>query len=517
MRDGRGTPWVSDPAGVTVKTGKRQGEVRWVRYGRPSSFGKDIENTYNLDRWNERQIVKGIARATVHTVGDDTEHDPVPELLERLAKVVEADADTDDERDALDGVIVYAKSVAKAGLAAERGTHMHAVTEDDDTDTDWLLRAERGEILDVPVPVQAAMLEAWRLMLTGYDLEILGVEEKVVHDRWRQAGTLDRRVRLLRAITFANGVTLPAGTVLLLDVKTGRLRRTAGGVIEYWHSYAVQCATYADSVPYDTATDTRGEWPAGEEMNPDWAVIAHLPVDEAMAGTAVCRLVLVDIASARQVVEDVILPARRWQARTDLFALCHADEPCVEVAIEQEPVEDNLVEQLEESVAIARSIKHEFSATPPAPVDLHRAPVADEGEELTEDQRATIRAKVVELDPQARALLDSLAKAANAAGHPFSIAAGPNRRRWHIYRALLRLGAHFGADLSDDLIRATLALALPEAAQLGVALGPAIGSLTHDEAQRFVQAAIAVINSDPALHFDDTGAPTWRGVSLPAA
>ena len=58
---------------------------------------------------------------------------------------------------------------------------------------------------------------------------------------------------------------------------------------------------------------------------------------------------------------------------------------------------------------------------------------------------------------------------------------------------------------------------LPDAAQPGVALGPAIGSLTLDEAQRFVQAAIAVISTDAALHIDDTGQPRWHGVSLPAA
>ena len=64
-RDKRGIPWVSCPEGGTVKSGKRKGEIKWVQYGRPSSFGKDIENTHNLQKWNERKIVFGM------TVEDD--------------------------------------------------------------------------------------------------------------------------------------------------------------------------------------------------------------------------------------------------------------------------------------------------------------------------------------------------------------------------------------------------------------------------------------------------------------
>jgi hypothetical protein len=97
------------------------------------------------------------------------------------------------------------------------------------------------------------------------------------------------------------------------------------------------------------------------------------------------------------------------------------------------------------------------------------------------------------------------------------LGAGRTVRRWHIYRALLRLAAHFGDDLHDDFIRATLAMVLPEAAQPAVELGPAIGSLTLDEAQRFVVAAIAVIAAEPTITFDDAGAPSWLGVDHQAA
>ena len=99
-----------------------------------------------------------------------------------------------------DAVIVEAKRLAKASLAADRGTHMHHATEDDDSDRDWLHRAEHGETLSLPTHVQAAMLEAWRLMLVAYDLEVVEIEQAVVHDGYRQAGRLDRIAVLRRAV-----------------------------------------------------------------------------------------------------------------------------------------------------------------------------------------------------------------------------------------------------------------------------------------------------------------------------
>jgi hypothetical protein len=260
----------------------------------------------------------------------------------------------------------------------------------------------------------------------------------------------------------------------------------------------VQCKVYAASLPYDTTTDTRGEWPW--PICQDWAIIAHLPVDEAMAGRAVCRFVLVDIASAGTIIDEVIMPAKAWAARKDLFALAHDDEPQVAYDV---------------SAPTDRTVRHDFGmiAEPPAP----RPRVDDEGEPLTDGQVAELKQRAGAIDPQARAVLDVLAKAAKDADRPFSIGAGPSRRRWHIYRALLRLGDHFGAELEADHVRATLALVIPEAAQPAVELGPAIGSLTVDEAMRLVQAAIAVIDQRPAIHIADDASPTWVGVSLPTA
>ena len=511
----RKVPLVSDPDGATVKSGARAGEIKWVRYGRPSSFGKDIENTYNLQRWNEREEAAGFARwLTCMADPQLNEDDVVRTMADALERLAQAEPDTDERDEAADAVVAQAKALSKAGLAADRGTHMHLVTEDDDTEQDWARRAEDGEVLGIPVHVQAAMLEAFRLCCVAYGFETLDVERKVVHDRWRQAGTLDRRVRLTRDITFANGVTLPAGLVILVDLKTGKLytedrktkRRKLRTEQGYWNSYSVQCVTYADGVPYDCDTDTRGEW--DEPMSPDWAIIMHLPVDEALAGKAVCRLVLVDLNAARTVVEEVILKAKEWQAKRDLFAFTHPDEPAIEIPIEEPEqsgeelpeVDNTLVERLTASINQAIS---------------NRPRVEDEGPYIAPQLVDDLKARVKQLEPAAREVLNALARESAHAERPFSIA-DPYRRRWNIYRSLLRLADEFGADLCEDHIRATVALVLPEIHHPGTFLGTAIGALSLGETEALVAATLRVVGGQPSLTFDEAGRPSWAGVN-PAA
>lgn len=496
-RDAREGVYVSDPTGDTVKTGKRRGEIKWVRYGRPSSLGKPAENTYNLQRWNERNLAWGM------TLPDD-------QLEQLLVALGETDPDSDAWCDAADAVIVRAKQVAGANDAANRGTHMHAVVEDDSLERNWVVRAEAGEDMGLPTAVQEAMLEAWRLMLIAYGLRILCVERRVVHDSWRQAGTLDAVCILERDITFVlpdgEVVVLQEGTVVVLDLKTGKMRTRAGkSKIDegYWHSYAPQVAAYAGAVPYDCDTDTRLEWEW--DIDQRWAIIAHLPVDEALAGKAVCRLILVDLEAGRQVVEQVVMPARQWQARKDVFAVAAPFEPVVELAVDIEQADDGTADLLEQSI-----VEHTNSSI------LERPTPDDEGPFIRPDEVAELRALVKQLDPQAYAMFDALAKEAHRAERPFSIA-HPTKRRSHIYWALIRLGRHFGPDLEEDHIRATLALVLPEVAMPGVFLGHALGVLTLDEAKRFSEASHIPTQINTALTYDDARRPQWFGVDNPAA
>ena len=78
-------------------------------------------------------------------------------------------------------------------------------------------------------------------------------------------------------------------------------------------------------------TDTRHPFPW--PVDQDWAIIAHLPVVEALEGTATCRLVLCDIAEGREAIEQMVIPMTRWQKRTDLLGLAHPDEPQIVIDV----------------------------------------------------------------------------------------------------------------------------------------------------------------------------------------
>ncbi len=92
-----GAPVVSNPTG----NGKAQ------VYRRPSGFAVEA-NTYNLMKWKERQLVTGL----LTLLGDET----IPV----------------DDRDALDRLINDAYDASDTSLAADRGTHVHTLTEQAD-------------------------------------------------------------------------------------------------------------------------------------------------------------------------------------------------------------------------------------------------------------------------------------------------------------------------------------------------------------------------------------------------
>jgi len=318
------------PEKVTVKVlqGLLGPRPTRVQYGRPSSLGKQIENMTNIQKWSERAVALG---CFLDALGTDAH----PWLLDEL-RTLDPDQwnlDDADARELLDKIAVRAKATAQAGLAADRGTHTHELTEDHDTEVDWIERARRGDDLGIDYGAQAALVAAWAKMLAEFDIEILATEAQCVDDVWRQAGTLDRICRLRRELRFitvtGEFVTLPAGWVGILDIKTGKLRLDRSGFVSYWHGYSVQLASYAQSVPYDPDTDQRGEWPW--PIDQQWAVIAHLDVLAALDGEAVCRLVLVDLEAGRH-AGALCVASRDWEKRTDVFSI-PTDELAVRVPV----------------------------------------------------------------------------------------------------------------------------------------------------------------------------------------
>lgn len=361
-----------------------------------------------------------------------------------------------DDRRRLDDLVEAALEAAGGNERRELGTALHRILE--------LVDTGRMAVDEVPDPWQADVL-AYRGALDAHGLVVVpDLCEAVLLNRPLEiAGTCDR-------ILLDN-----TGQLVVADIKTG----TFIG----WLAFATQFAIYATSThQWDPATETLSPAPV---MRQDHALLLHVP-----AGEGRCDIEALSVAVGMDAAL-MALEVRRLRAKDK---------------------RDNVVVRAG-TPAPARSVRHDFVSAAVRTV-VARPAVGDEGPAMTPNQLATIKTRVAELDPQARAVLDALAKQAAGAGRPFSVGAGPLLRRWHLYRGLLRLGAHLGDRLTDDHVRATVAVVLPEAGQPAVPLGPAIGSLTLDEAQAFVEAALAVIAADTAaIETDDTGAVRWVGTT----
>lgn len=524
MRNAADVPYVTDPTGATVKTGPRRGQPKRIPYGSPSNRGKQIENGVNLVKWGERRVVLGVGRALL----DD------PALLDDAKQLTVLDVDSDDYKTLADTLILRCKKAAEATLAADRGTHGHALTEDHDEGRDWVARAEAGEDLGIGRDAQRGLVAAWHHMLAHNQLEVLATEASCVDDLWRLAGTLDRIVRTRCELRFALDtgmiVTVPAGTVLVLDVKTGQRRidkRT--GTVLWWQAYAIQIASYAQSIPYDTVTETRGEWPW--QISQDHALIAHLDVLGAIAGTPACTLVYVDLAAGREHGGQCVVDAKAWEARTDLFSVTQLDPGVVVPPATTTP--DPCPSALPPATAGPADTPVDDFDTPlttsPPAATAAAAPEAGGGwlratqQTIADvDRDADIRRRIrrtpcegetVHLDDAFNSLQDEgrrlpdagrlwvgrLVNESMTAGRSFRFKTPGERsaRRWWIARGLVTLAAA-GHD-GDDIVRALLSPIIgPAAFSTDHTLGHLVGTLDDSEAARFAGACSVQTSTEPA-------------------
>lgn len=229
-RDRWGRPMVVPPAG-----GKP------VAYTRATTFVGAIEDTYNLQRWQQRMVALGLADR--------------PDLVLSVAAHRQ-------DKDHLNKVCEEAAEAAKAHAAATTGTALHALTESMD----------RGLDLGVVPEAYAADLEAYA-QATKH-LAATHIEQFCVNDAYRIGGTPDRVVRF-------------QGKRYIADLKTGSIQ---WGYLKI----AAQLAVYARSKPYDVVTHERGMH--GAEI--DRGIVIHLP-----AGSGTCSLYWVDLTKGWEAVQ----------------------------------------------------------------------------------------------------------------------------------------------------------------------------------------------------------------------
>lgn len=202
-----------------------------IAYTRASKYGKLIRDQRKLIKWDERNIVWGMSRGT--------------HLVARASGVRTLTARPDIT--VLEDIAEHAKTIAGAHAGAMTGSGMHALYS----------RRAAGEDLSWLDPTLAHCLDAITDLLDPRIFEVLVTEGDddlgrtfVIHDELRGAGSFDLVVRLLVDLTWPDGVTVPRGTILVVDLKTGKITSAP-----YWSTeFSCQQLIYADGVPYRPGT-----------------------------------------------------------------------------------------------------------------------------------------------------------------------------------------------------------------------------------------------------------------------
>lgn len=234
------------------KSGKNAGRPRLDPYRSASGIAVATSEE-GLTLWKLRRIATAIA---TH-----------PELAESFAEAIgsvdDFDPDSDEGKKVLKPAMKEAHDIAETDAAARRGTFAHWVTEQIDNGQSPLEAIEEGEALGIDAGTQQRIADGWQAINDDYGFESVAVETKLVNDHLKAAGTTDRVVRLTKPLRYdvGNGPEeLPAGSIIIADLKTGKLRTRRDGRPQYWEKYSAQLATYAGGIPYNPTSHTRQAW-----------------------------------------------------------------------------------------------------------------------------------------------------------------------------------------------------------------------------------------------------------------
>jgi hypothetical protein len=232
-RDRYGRPLIVQPDGSKPQA-----------YTRCTTLVGAYEDTFNLEQWKMRQAAIGLSmrpdlQTAVHAFKDDKKE------LNRICQ------------DALDA--------AGSSSAATRGTAIHSLTE----------QMDRGLLATHNLPEEVYNdLEAYSVATA--DLKPVLIEQMMVYDDWKVAGTPDRVVEY-------------QGKRYIADLKTGSVDFGAGKI-------AAQLAVYAHSHIYNQTAERA---PHGADL--DRALVIHLP-----AGTGTCEVKWIDIRAGWEIAKTCL-------------------------------------------------------------------------------------------------------------------------------------------------------------------------------------------------------------------
>ena len=226
-----------------------------IAYTRATTIANSLDDASALTAWKMRMAAIGFTTR--------------PDILLSISAA-------QDDKLAVNSYIEDAMSIAGANKAANIGTAIHKFAES----------LDKGEQVGIIPEPYLTDLKAYEQ--TTNILNKIFVEQFAVLDKYKIAGTPDRIVEY-------------NGERFIADIKTGRL--------DHPNNIAIQLAIYANGLPYDVATATRGTWGG---VNLDKAIVIHLP-----AGTGKCELLWIDIKEGKKGL-DFAMKVRKWRDQKGL-------------------------------------------------------------------------------------------------------------------------------------------------------------------------------------------------------
>jgi hypothetical protein len=236
-----------------------------------TTVAKIPEDTYRLERWQQRQVAIGLATK--------------PTLLEQIAANVGNDGKINDLCD-------LASAEAGAHEGRDRGNVLHTALEMHDTGKRF-----------IPTDLTSTAIVGWEHILDAMGWTVELVERCVVWPEQLIAGRFDRIVKDRNGERF------------IIDFKGG------AKVASYPHAIACQLALYANApllagpIPGDGGSTEEFTEQVTGDINNHLAYVVHLPPD----GDA--QLISIDIERAYSVVRNVIFPTIKWRAEKGLAAI----------------------------------------------------------------------------------------------------------------------------------------------------------------------------------------------------
>lgn len=248
-RDRWGRPLVKNPATDNLDP-----------FGRPSDFGRVLDDLYALNMWKLRTAATGLSMR--------------PDLGAQFAAIVAADEKGSSRK--LDALVDDCIEAAGGNKGRRLGEALHQYLE--------LV----NKAIDVtPIEPWDRDIDAYRTTLKVYGLRPLVdlVEIAVVNDTFKTAGSPDVFLEVIDPAPLNSlSINVEQGDVIVGDPKTGKSAPTS-------NQYAVQLYLYASSRRYDLETGART--PIHPRLRHDIGLLIHLP-----AGQARCELHAVDLIEA---------------------------------------------------------------------------------------------------------------------------------------------------------------------------------------------------------------------------